>query len=150
VLKISKTIIDLVKAADIPGVVYQLSFAPEQNFTRIFPDRDEMHTYMLKVAERFNIGQHLQCNMVWVSGTWLEDRKYWRVILRNTLTDEISIQECRVLIAATGHMVDPKRFDVPGKSDFKGKIVHSSKWTEDVDLKGKNVVVLGNGSELYF
>jgi cation diffusion facilitator CzcD-associated flavoprotein CzcO len=44
-------------------------------------------------------------------------------------------------------MVDPKRFDVPGKSDFKGQIVHSSKWTDEIDLKGKNVVVLGNGSK---
>lgn len=124
-----------------------MSFAPEKNFSRIFPVRNEMHTYMLNVADRFNIGQHLHCNVAWVNGTWHEDRKIWRVELRNTPTGEISIQECRILIAATGHMVDPKRFEVPGKLDFRGKIVHSSKWTEDVDLKGKNVVVLGNGSE---
>ncbi|OXV05420.1 hypothetical protein Egran_06812 [Elaphomyces granulatus] len=133
-------------AADIPGAVYQLSFAPEPNFSRIFPGRNEMHTYMLNVADRFNILQHLQCNHAWIGSTWLDDRKCWRIELRSTQTGEVSIQECKVLISATGHMVDPKRFDVPGKSDFKGQIVHSSKWTDEIDLKGKNVVVLGNGS----
>jgi cation diffusion facilitator CzcD-associated flavoprotein CzcO len=135
------------KAVDIPGSVYQLSFAPERNFSHIFPDRNEVRTYMLNVADRFNILQHLQCNLAWIGSTWHEGSKCWRIKLQNRQTGDVSIQECKVLISATGHMVDPKQFDVPGKSDFKGKIVHSSKWTDDIDVKGKNVVVLGNGSE---
>lgn len=106
-----------------------------------------MHAYMLDVADRFNIEQHLQCNLAWIGSTWLNDCGCWRIELQSTQTGEVSIQECKVLISATGHLVNPKRFDVSGKSDFKGKIVHSSKWTDDINLKGQNVVVLGNGSE---
>ncbi|KAI9046091.1 flavin-containing monooxygenase [Aspergillus affinis] len=133
-------------AADIPGSVYQLSFAPEPNFTHAFPDRQQLHNYMLDVAQRFHILPHLECNVAWVGSTWLEDRKCWIVELQNTQTGERYVQECAVLISAIGHMVDPKRFDVPGKETFQGQIIHSSKWTNEVDLKGKNVVVLGNGS----
>lgn len=135
------------QAADIPGSVYQLSFAPEPSFTHAFPDREQLHNYMIGVAEKFHILPHLECNVSWVGSTWLEKQKCWRIELQHTQTGERYIQECTALISAVGHMVDPKRFDVPGKETFKGQVIHSSKWTEEVDLKGKNVVVLGNGSK---
>ena len=106
-----------------------------------------MLSYMLRVADKYNINQHIQPNMNWVSSTWLEDRKCWSIELRSTKTGEVSIQECKVLIGAIGHQVDPKPFNVPGKSQFQGKIVQACKWPEGLDLKEKNVVVLGNGSE---
>ncbi|KAK0508706.1 hypothetical protein JMJ35_008982 [Cladonia borealis] len=133
-------------AVDIPGFIYQLSFAPEKSFSRIFPDRNEMLSYMKRVAEEYNINQHLQPNMEWVSSTWLDGRKCWSIELRSTKTGEVSIQESRVLIGAIGHQVDPKPFNVPGKSCFQGEIFHACKWPEGLDLKDKNVIVLGNGS----
>ena len=109
-----------------------------------------MHTYMLDVANRFDTIPHLACNTAWIDSTWLEDQKIWRITLQDMTTREIKVQECRVLISATGHMIDPKKFNVEGLEEFKGQIVHSSKWTKDTDLKGKNVVVLGNGSVYYW
>ena len=141
------TATDMTKAVDIPGFIYQLSFAPEESFSHIFPDRNEMLSYMKRVADEYNINQHLQPNMEWVSSTWLDGRKCWSIELRSTKTGEVSIQECKVLIGAIGHQVDPKPFNVPGKSCFQGEIVQACKWSEGLDLKDKNVVVLGNGSE---
>ncbi len=34
----------------------------------------------------------------------------------------------------------------PGMDDFKGRIVHPQTWPEDLDYKGKNVVVIGSGA----
>ncbi|KAF2875790.1 hypothetical protein BDV95DRAFT_281774 [Massariosphaeria phaeospora] len=133
-------------AADIPGAAYQISFAPEPNFSRIFPVWSELNEYMLNVARRYQISQHVRSGMAWVGSAWLEESKTWRIQLQNTDTGDISFQDCKVLVSATGHMIDPKRFDVKGKQDFQRRIVHSSKWSADIDLKGKNVVVVGNGS----
>ena len=36
--------------------------------------------------------------------------------------------------------------DIPGLNDFKGQLIHSAAWNADVDLKGKRVCVIGNGS----
>jgi len=105
-----------------------------------------MNSYVKNVADRFNITQHIECNMTWTKAAWLEETAKWRVELRNTKTGKVSIRECKLLISATGHMIDAKGLDVPGKSEFKGNIVHSSKWTSGIDLQGKRVVVLGNGS----
>ncbi|KAK5997934.1 Baeyer-Villiger monooxygenase [Cladobotryum mycophilum] len=117
-------------AVDIPGFIYQLSYAPEPNFSRCFPSRAEMNAYLGRVADRFDIHKHVQYNMSWINGIWNEDRKTWTVELQNVNTGETYTQECKVLIGAIGHQVDPKDFEYP----------------ENLDLKGKNVVVLGTGS----
>lgn len=108
-----------------------------------------MLSYVTRVAEKYRINKHIQSNKNWVSSTWLDDRKIWSVELQDTKTGEIIIQECKVLIGAIGHQVDPKPFEVPGKSLFQGRIIHASRWPQGVDLTDQNVVVLGNGSEQY-
>jgi hypothetical protein len=35
---------------------------------------------------------------------------------------------------------------IPGLHSFQGELVHSASWKDDLDLKGKTVAVLGNGS----
>ena len=34
----------------------------------------------------------------------------------------------------------------PDFDKFKGRIVHPQKWPEDLDYKGKNVIVIGSGA----
>jgi cation diffusion facilitator CzcD-associated flavoprotein CzcO len=36
--------------------------------------------------------------------------------------------------------------DIPGREDFKGKMIHTANWQHDVPCKGKKVAVIGNGS----
>ena len=135
-------------SADVFGAAYQISFAPEPKFTRAFPIWNELHDYMEKVADRYNIGPHMKFGISWERSVWMPEIRCWRVVLRDCATGDIFTQMCKVLISATGHLVDPKQLDVQGRDTFKGKIVHSSLWTSDIDVKGKSVVVLGNGSKL--
>ena len=53
----------------------------------------------------------------------------------------------KVLISAVGGLVEPKIWpdSIPGKDEFKGPIFHSARWRYDIDLKGKDVVVVGTG-----
>jgi cation diffusion facilitator CzcD-associated flavoprotein CzcO len=36
--------------------------------------------------------------------------------------------------------------DWPGMADYKGKIVHPQTWPKTIDLKDKNVLVIGSGA----
>lgn len=65
--------------------------------------------------------------------------------MRHLNTDNVFEHECRFLFAAAGQLVTPRPLDVPGQESFKGQIFHSAKWNTDVDLKNKNVVLIGNG-----
>jgi len=53
----------------------------------------------------------------------------------------------KVLISCVGGLVEPNRWpeSIPGKENFQGDIFHSARWKYDVDLKDKDVVVVGTG-----
>ena len=49
-------------------------------------------------------------------------------------------------MSAAGLFANPKNPDIPGSDDFKGLIIHPTQWPTDLDLRGKKVAILGNGS----
>ena len=51
-----------------------------------------------------------------------------------------------VLISAVGGFNTPRVPDIDGLSDFTGNWVHSARWPQDLDLRGKRVAVVGNGA----
>lgn len=106
-----------------------------------------MNSYLNRVADRFDIPKHIRYNVTWTGATWNDERKLWIVELQSTKTGERFIQECKVLVGAIGHQVDPKEFQVPGQETFRGTITHACKYPKGLDLRDKNVIVLGTGSE---
>lgn len=57
------------------------------------------------------------------------------------------IIRAKIVISAVGGLVEPNTFpeQISGREQFKGEIFHSARWRYDVDLKDKNVIVLGTG-----
>lgn len=53
----------------------------------------------------------------------------------------------KVVISAVGALVEPNAFPdkIPGQDTFQGEIFHSARWRYDIDIKDKNVVVVGTG-----
>ena len=53
----------------------------------------------------------------------------------------------KILISSVGGLVEPKLWpeSIPGNEKFEGQIFHSARWKYDVDLKDKEVVVVGTG-----
>lgn len=59
-------------------------------------------------------------------------------------TGEVRKRTCNILISCLGGLTIPN--DPPFKrEDFTGEVFHSARWRQDVSLKGKDVVVVGNG-----
>ena len=52
---------------------------------------------------------------------------------------------CDIFISATGILNAWQWPKIPGLSDFKGPLLHSARWDDSVDLKGKVVGLIGNG-----
>ena len=86
---------------------------------------------------------------------WSDATCLWTVKLLNCLTGEMFSRTCRILVSAVGIFGVPKSLEVPGTlpvdvvnvgvEKFQGHIFHSSRWRHDISLKGKKVVVIGNG-----
>jgi monooxygenase len=80
--------------------------------------------------------------------SWSSETARWTVESRRTDTGEIVRLTCRFLLMCSGYYDYAGGYtpDFPGSENFKGRIVHPQKWTDDVDYTGKRVVVIGSGA----
>ncbi|KAJ6021061.1 hypothetical protein N7540_006565 [Penicillium herquei] len=137
-------------AVDIPAAFYSLSFAPNPNFSKIFPPQAEILDYFNGVAEMYDVNRHLVMNTEWEGAYWQEQSSTWLIKLKDLSTGETYYQECKILISAVGGLVNPNQFEVPGIDMFQGDIIHTARWEADTSLCQKNVIVVGNGCTLPF
>lgn len=100
----------------------------------------------------------------------MEDEQMWEVTLRRMVAgmgdlsykdrakiveekgehavySETEVVRAKVVVSCVGGLVEPRGWpeEIPGLDKFKGKVFHSARWDETVDLQDKNVVVVGTG-----
>ncbi|GLA40013.1 hypothetical protein AnigIFM63309_007618 [Aspergillus niger] len=131
---------------DIPAAFYSLSFAPNPDFSNFFPKRDEVLQYINNVVMEYDLSRHLVGNTEWIGASWQDNDNTWLVSLRNVTTGEEYTQRCNILISAVGALTNPNPLNVPGVDRFQGDIIHTARWDQNVSLRDKNVIVLGNGA----
>lgn len=132
-------------ACDVPSSLYSLSFAPNPDWTRVLPPAEELRTYLGTVADRYDLRRRMRFGVEVRRAAWDEARARWRLTIVRLADGAASTHECQFLFSATGQLVRPRELDVPGVETFRGDVLHSARWRDDVELDGKRVVVFGNG-----
>lgn len=127
-------------ACDIPSHLYSFSFAPNPSWRHAFARREEIQDYLRATAERFGVLSRIRFGTELRDASWNGDRRRWRVE-----TDRGTV-EARVLVLATGPLVEPAVPAVPGMDGFAGPVFHSARWDHRQDLTGRRVAVLGTGA----
>ncbi|WP_025900094.1 flavin-containing monooxygenase [Sneathiella glossodoripedis] len=130
---------------DTPNHFYSFSFAPNYDWSAYYSKRNEIHSYIKKVAQEFDIIKHIRFSHSLKTARYNCANKTWDLIL----TDENGTSQpltCRYLVSATGQLNQPKIPDFKGTDKFEGPSFHSARWRHDVSLKDKNVLVIGTGA----
>lgn len=129
-------------AVDIPSLWYQLSFAPNPNWSRFFAPGPEIYAYLRDTADKLGLRPHLRGNSEVVRQQWDDDAGIWRLSIRDQ--PEVT---ARFLISSVGGYVNAKdKIDIEGIEDFDGTIMRPNAWDDDYDVRGKRVAVIGTGS----
>jgi 4-hydroxyacetophenone monooxygenase len=129
---------------DTPNHSYSYSFGSRNAWTRYFCQREELLDYLKKVAAEYGIREHLRLNTQLTSSRWDEGKRRWISILKTKDGEETF--ESTVLVSAIGQLNDPSRAHFMGEDDFRGLILHSALWPDDLKLDGKRVAVIGTGA----
>ncbi|KNG85559.1 dimethylaniline monooxygenase [Aspergillus nomiae NRRL 13137] len=132
-------------ACDIPSALYSLSFAPNPSWTKLMPSGQEIKEYIDAVIEEYKLNDKISFSTEVTRSIWRDDVKRWQLFVHDRITGREFTHECQILFAASGQLVEPRTFDIQGAGSFSGDIFHSARWNHDVELEGKNVVVIGNG-----
>lgn len=128
-------------ACDIPSATYSYWFEPNPDWTRLYAPGPEIKQYAEHVADKYDVRRHMRFNTTVNSAHWDEDAKLWEVALADGGT-----LITRFLIAATGVLSQPRKLDIPGMDGFAGRILHTTKWDDGYDLKGRRVGLIGTGA----
>lgn len=153
-----------------PAIFYSYSFSPNLKWSTLYPSGAEILEYLQGVCNKFQINDKIQVNTDVKEMRWLEEEEVWEVVLTHMVpgTGDMSRKEreecihdkgpqsvylsqevvrAKIVLSAAGAFTEPNAWpaSVPGREQFEGKIFHSGRWKDDVDLAGKDVVVVGTG-----
>jgi cation diffusion facilitator CzcD-associated flavoprotein CzcO len=129
-------------AVDIPTLWYQLSFAPNPDWTRLFAPGPEIHRYLRATASTLGLYPHLRADTEVVRQQWDDSASLWRLDFRDR--QQLT---ARFVISSVGGYVNAKdTVDVDGLEEFAGTILRPNAWDDSYDPRGKRIAVIGTGS----
>jgi cyclohexanone monooxygenase len=131
---------------DVESFSYSYSFSEdlqrEWTWSHRYALQPEILRYANHVADRFHLRNDITFGARVTAATFDEAAARW-----NIETDSAGQFRAHYLVMATGCLSVPKRPDLPGLENYKGRVLHTAQWPEgDVDFAGKSVAVIGTGS----
>ena len=118
-------------ACDIPSHVYQYSFEPNTQWSKLFASGQEILKYVQGVAHKYGVDKKIKYNTRATKAEWNEDTNTWTVDTESTKldgTNDVGSVESEVVISAVGILNNWKWPDIEGLHDFQGKLLHSANW----------------------
>ena len=104
--------------------------------------------YLRETTAEFGIDRHIRFGHLVTKAEWSSEDAHWTLEAHRTDTGETVSYTCGYLFMCSGYYSYKGGYtpDFPGMADFKGQIIHPQAWPEDLDYRGKKVVVIGSGA----
>jgi monooxygenase len=107
---------------------------------------EKIRNYIRETAREYRVEDHIRFGHKVLAAEWSSEEARWTVRAeRDGETVELT---CNFFYGCTGYYRYDQGFspEFPGSERFGGEIVHPQHWPEDLDYRGKRVVVIGSGA----
>jgi cation diffusion facilitator CzcD-associated flavoprotein CzcO len=104
--------------------------------------------YVKETAAEYDVDRHIRYQHLATKAAWSSDDAAWTVEALRKDTNETVRFTCNFLFMCAGYYSYRYGYtpEFEGIERFEGTIVHPQQWPEDLDYKGKKVVVIGSGA----
>jgi monooxygenase len=104
--------------------------------------------YVRETARENAIDQKIRFKTKVTRASWSTQHAQWTVEMRRGAAHEPTTVTCKFLFMCSGYYRYDAGYtpDIPGLDRFVGRVIHPQKWTDDIDVTGKRVVVIGSGA----
>jgi len=111
-------------------------------------DGSSILAYIEETARKFGIDRVVRLRHRIVSASWSSAEARWTLDVEVGEACERTRFTCRFLYLCSGYYSYEAGHtpEFAGKDRFRGKVVHPQFWPEDLDYRGKRVVVIGSGA----
>jgi cation diffusion facilitator CzcD-associated flavoprotein CzcO len=109
---------------------------------------DRIREYMGEVITENGIDAHLRYRRRVVAASWSSEENRWSLNVRHLETGAVEAYSCEFLWMCQGYYKHDEGYTPawPGFESFAGRVVHPQTWPADLDLAGRDVVVIGSGA----
>ncbi|WP_040718712.1 flavin-containing monooxygenase [Nocardia veterana] len=128
-------------SCDVPAHLYSFSFAPYRDARTRFPGRRRTLEYLRTVAAEAGLPAHLHTGAAVVAATYSDRDARWELLTANGIR-----YTAEIVVFAVGQLHRPNIPDFPGRDEFCGASFHTADWDHAVDLRGRRIALIGNGS----
>ena len=122
---------------DVGNHFYCYSFEPSDHWTEFFAQQPELQAYFESVMAKHGVEKNVRFSTEVTGATWAGD--HWEVRV-----DTGEVLRAKAVISAVGQLNRPYIPDFPGT--FAGPQFHTARWDDEVDLTGKDVLMVGAGA----
>jgi len=132
-------------AVDTPSLYYSLSYELSGNWSKFYPQGDEYRGYLIELAKKYELPEHLHTNSDVTRMRWIEADQQWELTIFDQLEHRARRVRAAAVLTGAGHLCRPKYPDIEGRETFAGESLHTARW-QPVSLQGKRVAVVGVGA----
>ncbi|WP_019927117.1 NAD(P)/FAD-dependent oxidoreductase [Nocardia sp. BMG111209] len=133
-------------AVDIASVTYSYSFEPNPYWSRLFAPGAELKRYAGHVADKYDLRRRMRFGRSVSGARWDEEQQHWVVTVDEPATGGTQTLTARYLLTATGFLSQPYTPAFPGIDAFRGRILHTTAWDDDYDLRDRRAAIIGTGA----
>jgi cation diffusion facilitator CzcD-associated flavoprotein CzcO len=113
---------------------------------------ESIMAYLRETAKKFDLEKKIRYGHKVMAADWRSEEQRWRVDIQ--VQDFEGGETKRVLywtkwiIMGTGYYNydEPMKTNIPNIEKFQGKVVHPQFWPQDLDYKGKKMIIVGSGA----
>lgn len=130
--------------SDTESYLYRYSWDKDDLQTYPWPQhyvyQPEILKYLQHIVEKHDLRKYMKFNTEMKTATWDDSINRWEVV-----TSKATFH-ARYLINSLGLLSKANYPNIPGLHDFRGPLLHTAKWDDSVNLSGRKVGIIGNGS----
>ena len=115
---------------------------------RVLADGPAIRQYIAETAAECGVDKLIHYGLKITGADWSSADSRWTVQATHEATGEVRTYTCSYLISCTGYYDYDAGYlpAFPGVERFTGQLIHPQFWPDDLDYRGKKVVVIGSGA----
>ena len=116
--------------------------------SKAIADGPSILNYVHEAAAEHDIDRHIRYRHRIVKAVWSSEDASWTLEAHRSDTNQSIYTRCNMLLMCSGYYRYERGYtpEFKGRERFGGDIVHPQRWPEDLDYRGKQVVVIGSGA----
>ena len=123
------------------------SFKPWRE-RKAIADGPSIMKYLNETVYENKLEENIEYNKSLIKAEWSSDKALWELTIFNSTSNENDLITCKFLFMCSGYYSYENGYtpEFKGIENFQGSIIHPQKWSDDIEYKSKNVVVIGSGA----